>query len=113
MEVEEEVSRWEGYADWRNRAAVKGRHGGMLAASFVLVVEILENLAYLANASNLVLYLREYMHMSPSKSANDVTNFMGTAFLLALLGGFLSDAFFSTFQIFLISASIEFLVNLS
>lgn len=77
------------------------------------VVEILENLAYLANASNLVLYLREYMHMSPSKSANDVTNFMGTAFLLALLGGFLSDAFFSTFQIFLISASIEFLVNLS
>ncbi|XP_010415652.1 PREDICTED: protein NRT1/ PTR FAMILY 4.6 [Camelina sativa] len=109
MEVEEEVARWEGYSDWRNRAAVKGRHGGMLAASFVLVVEILENLAYLANASNLVLYLREYMHMSPSKSANDVTNFMGTAFLLALLGGFLSDAFFSTFQIFLISASIEFL----
>ncbi|VVB09404.1 unnamed protein product [Arabis nemorensis] len=81
----------------------------MLAASFVLVVEILENLAYLANASNLVLYLREYMHLSPSKSANDVTNFMGTAFLLALLGGFLSDAFFSTFVIFLISASIEFL----
>ncbi|ESQ28242.1 hypothetical protein EUTSA_v10018324mg [Eutrema salsugineum] len=109
MEVEEEVSRWEGYADWRNRAAVKGRHGGMLAASFVLVVEILENLAYLANASNLVLYLREYMHLSPSKSANDVTNFMGTAFLLALLGGFLSDAFFSTYVIFLISASIEFL----
>ncbi|CAH2066456.1 unnamed protein product, partial [Thlaspi arvense] len=112
-EVEEEVSRWEGYADWRNKAAVKGRHGGMLAASFVLVVEILENLAYLANASNLVLYLREYMHLSPSKSANDVTNFMGTAFLLALLGGFLSDAFFSTFVIFLISASIEFLLYLS
>uniref|UniRef100_A0A1J3GIX0 Protein NRT1/ PTR FAMILY 4.6 n=1 Tax=Noccaea caerulescens TaxID=107243 RepID=A0A1J3GIX0_NOCCA len=113
MEVEEQErevsSRWEGYADWRNRAAVKGRHGGMLAASFVLVVEILENLAYLANASNLVLYLREYMHFSPSKSANDVTNFMGTAFLLALLGGFLSDAFFSTYVIFLISASIEFL----
>ncbi|KAF3522953.1 hypothetical protein F2Q69_00051234 [Brassica cretica] len=111
MEVEEEVSRWEGYADWRNKAAVKGRHGGMLAASFTLVVEILENLAYLANASNLVLYLREYMHLSPSKSANDVTNFMGTAFLLALLGGFLSDAFFSTYVIFLISASIEFLVT--
>lgn len=31
-----DVSKWEGYADWRNRAAVKGRHGGMLAASFVL-----------------------------------------------------------------------------
>lgn len=81
----------------------------MLAASFVLVVEALENLAYLANASNLVLYLSEYMHFSPSNSANSVTNFMGTAFLLALLGGFLSDAFFTTYFIYLISALIEFL----
>ncbi|KAK6924959.1 Proton-dependent oligopeptide transporter family [Dillenia turbinata] len=80
----------------------------MLAASFVLVVEALENLAYLANASNLVLYLSKFMHFSPSSAANVVTNFMGTAFLLALLGGFLSDAFFSTYIIYLISAAIEF-----
>ncbi|KAK4773862.1 hypothetical protein SAY87_028881 [Trapa incisa] len=100
---------WEGYVDWRNRPAVVGRHGGMLAAFFVLVVEVLENLAYLANASNLVLYLSKYMHLSISRSANSVTDFMGTAFLLALLGGFLSDAFFTTYRIFLISAAIEFL----
>ncbi|XP_062111713.1 protein NRT1/ PTR FAMILY 4.6-like [Humulus lupulus] len=111
MELEENQveTRWEDYVDWRNRPAVKGRHGGMLAASFVLVVEIMENLAYLANASNLVLYLKEYMHLSPSKSANNVTNFMGTAFLLALLGGFLSDAFFTAYHIYLISAVVEFL----
>ncbi|KAL1355113.1 hypothetical protein HN51_007148 [Arachis hypogaea] len=110
MEIEAQQSNtWEGYVDWRNRPALRTRHGGMLAASFVLVVEILENLAYLANASNLVLYLREYMHMSPSRSANNVTNFMGTAFLLALLGGFLSDAFFTTYHIYIISALIEFL----
>ncbi|XVE91424.1 hypothetical protein REPUB_Repub01dG0008400 [Reevesia pubescens] len=102
-------TRWEGYVDWRNRPALKGRHGGMLAVSFVLVAEVLENLAYLANASNLVLYLSKYMNLSPSKSANNVTNFMGTAFLLALLGGFLSDAFFTTYHIYLISALIEFL----
>ncbi|KAF4352176.1 hypothetical protein F8388_020058 [Cannabis sativa] len=111
MELEEnqQETRWEDYVDWRNRPAVKGRHGGMLAASFVLVVEIMENLAYLANASNLVLYLRDYMHLSPSKSANNVTNFMGTAFLLALLGGFLSDALFTAYHIYLISAVVEFL----
>jgi len=74
------------------------------------VVEVLENLAFLANASNLVLYMIQYMHMSPSKSANNVTNFMGTAFLLALLGGFLCDAFLTTYHIYLISAVIEFLV---
>lgn len=77
-----------------------------------VVVEILENLAYLANASNLVLYLKEYMHMSPSKSANNVTNFMGTSFLLALLGGFLSDAFLTTYHVYLISAVIELIVSL-
>jgi hypothetical protein len=35
---------------------------------------------------------------------------MGTSFLLALLGGFLADTFFTTYHIFLISAAIEFLV---
>ncbi|XVF43049.1 hypothetical protein PTKIN_Ptkin02bG0009700 [Pterospermum kingtungense] len=109
MEGGNQGTRWEGYVDWRNRPALRGKHGGMLAAFFVLVVEVLENLAYLANASNLVLYLSKYMHLSPSKSANNVTNFMGTAFLLALLGGFLSDAFFTTYHIYLISALIEFL----
>ena len=74
------------------------------------VVEVLENLAYLANASNLVIYLSAYMHLSPSTAANNVTDFMGTAFLLALLGGFLSDAFFTTYHTYLISAVIEFLV---
>ncbi|GAA0186431.1 transporter [Lithospermum erythrorhizon] len=111
MEVENQSSSWNGYVDWRRRPAVKGRHGGMVAASFVLVVEVLENLAFLANASNLVRYLSEDMHFSPSQSANSVTNFMGTSFLLALLGGFLSDAFFTTFVIYIASAAIEFLVR--
>lgn len=77
-----------------------------------LVVEVLENLAYLANASNLVLYMSKFMHFSPSSSANMVTNFMGTAFLLALLGGFLADTFFTTYCIYPISATIEFTVRI-
>ncbi|CAN8251855.1 unnamed protein product [Cochlearia groenlandica] len=100
---------WDGYVEWRNRPALRGRHGGMVAASFVLVVEVLENLAFLANASNLVLYLSTKMGFSPSGAANAVTAFMGTAFFLALLGGFLADAFFTTFHIYLVSAAIEFL----
>ncbi|XP_004508775.1 protein NRT1/ PTR FAMILY 4.6 isoform X1 [Cicer arietinum] len=106
---EAQVRVWEGYVDWRKRPAIKGYHGGMLAASFVLAVEVLENLAYIASASNLVLYLSKFMHFSPSTSANIVTNFMGTAFLLAILGGFLADAFFTTYSIYLISAAIEFM----
>lgn len=109
LELDHEHNTWDGYVDWRNRPADRDRHGGMLAASFVLVVEMLENLAYLANASNLVMYLTKYMHLSPSKSANSVTNFMGTAFLLALLGGFLSDAFFTSCLIFVSSALLQFM----
>ncbi|XP_058086020.1 protein NRT1/ PTR FAMILY 4.6-like [Magnolia sinica] len=108
MEEGHESEIWVGYVDWRNRPAKRNRHGGMLAASFVLVVEVMENLAFLANASNLVLYLKDFMHFSPAKSAITVTNFMGTAFLLALLGGFLSDAFLTTYHMYLISAAIEF-----
>ncbi|KAI3953949.1 hypothetical protein MKW98_017773 [Papaver atlanticum] len=108
MEEGHDLERWEGYVDWRNRPALRGFHGGMLAAFFVLVVEILENLAYLANACNLVLYLLKNMNFSPTRSANTVTDFMGTAFLLALLGGFLSDAYYTTYNIFLISSIIEF-----
>ncbi|CAA6660901.1 unnamed protein product [Spirodela intermedia] len=100
-----------GYVDWRNRAALKGKHGGMLAASFVLAAEVLENLAFLANASNLVTYLTGSMYFSPARSATAVTNFMGTAFLLALLGGFLSDAFFTTYLIFIVSTTVDSLAG--
>lgn len=80
---------------------------------YIIVVEVLENLAFLANASNLVLYLSKFMHFSPSSSAKIVTNFMGTSFFLVLLGGFLADAFFTTYCIYVISAAIEFMVRLS
>ncbi|CAL1368151.1 unnamed protein product [Linum trigynum] len=109
MDEAQNLNMWEGYVNWRNKPAVRGRHGGMLAATFVLVVEVLENLAFLANASNLVLYLSKFLHFSPSGSANIVTNFMGTSFLLALVGGFLADAYLNTYCIYLISAVIEFI----
>ncbi|XLU49668.1 hypothetical protein S245_044482, partial [Arachis hypogaea] len=73
---EAQVQVWEGYTDWRNRPAIRGVHGGMLAASFVLAVEVLENLVYIANASNLVMYVSKFMHFLPSSSANIITNFI-------------------------------------
>ncbi|KAJ3686816.1 hypothetical protein LUZ61_015980 [Rhynchospora tenuis] len=109
MKEENELERLEGYVDCRNRPALHDKHGGMLAASFVLVVEVMENLAFLATASNLVTYLTGYMHLSLSESAVTVNNFMATSFLLALLGAFLSDAFCTTYIIYLVSTVIEFL----
>ncbi|KAK9741653.1 hypothetical protein RND81_03G119800 [Saponaria officinalis] len=55
---------------------------------------------------NLVTYLVGYMHLSSAKSANIVTNFMGTLNLLGLLGGFLADAKLGRFLTIAIFASI-------
>lgn len=109
MEIEgAEVRKLEGYLDWRKRPVDKSRQGGLFAAVFVLVAEVFENLAFLANASNLVTYFHQYMHFPLAKSANTVTNFMGTSFLLPLLGGYLSDAFMPTFVTVIAFAGIEF-----
>ncbi|XP_020164487.1 protein NRT1/ PTR FAMILY 6.4-like [Aegilops tauschii subsp. strangulata] len=55
---------------------------------------------------NLVTYLTGDMHLSSAKSANIVTNFMGTLNLLALLGGFIADAKFGRYRTIAVSATI-------
>lgn len=49
-------------------------------------------------AVNLVTYLGGVMHLPSSTSANIVTDFMGTCFLLCLLGGFLADSFLGRYK---------------
>lgn len=58
-------------------------------------------------AVNLVTYLGGTMHLSSSASANVVTDFMGTSFLLCLLGGFLADTFLGRYKTIVIFASIQ------
>lgn len=60
-----------------------------------------------AVGNNLITYVINEMHFSLSKSANIVTNFIGTVFLLALLGGYLSDSFLGCFWTALIFAFLE------
>ena len=60
---------------------------------------------------NMVTYLVGEMHLSSSKSANIVTNFMGTLNILGLLGGFLADAKLGRYLTVAIFASIAALVS--
>lgn len=59
---------------------------------------------------NLVTYLVGDLHLSTSKSANIVTNFMGTLNLLALFAGFLADAKLGRYLTVAIFASITAVV---
>lgn len=81
----------------------------MRAAAFIFVAEALENMAFISNATNLVTYFSYSMHYSLVDSANMLTNYMGTSFLLTLVGGFISDSFITRFWTIVSFASAEFL----
>ncbi|KAL5993223.1 hypothetical protein ACLOJK_014146 [Asimina triloba] len=93
--------------DWRGRPCKINKHGGMRAAIFVLGLQAFEMMAIAAVGNNLITYVFNEMHFQLSKSANTVTNFVGTIFLLSLLGGFLSDSYLGSFWTMLIFGFVE------
>ncbi|CAL5021236.1 unnamed protein product [Urochloa decumbens] len=92
--------------DFRGDPVDKSRTGGWLGAGLILGTELAERVCVMGISMNLVTYLVGELHLSNSKSANVVTNFMGTLNLLALLGGFLADAKLGRYLTIAISATI-------
>lgn len=93
--------------DWRGRPSNPIKHGGMKAAAFVLGLQGFEIMGIAAVGNNLITYVMNEMHFSLSESANIVTNFIGTIFILSLLGGYLSDSYLASFWTILIFGFIE------
>ncbi|KAG2674638.1 hypothetical protein I3760_13G146400 [Carya illinoinensis] len=75
----------------------KGK-GVFLVCMFVFVLGTLENVGFVANMVTMVLYFKIVMHFDLSASSNTLTNFMGSVWLLPLLGGFISDTFLNRLQ---------------
>ncbi|KAL6550197.1 hypothetical protein OROMI_020685 [Orobanche minor] len=89
QEVETVPDAW----DYKGRPAIKSSSGGWTSAAMILVVEVCERLTTLGIAVNLLTYLKDTMHLGNAASANTVTNFLGTSFMLSLLGGFIADTY--------------------
>ncbi|KAL6501592.1 hypothetical protein OROGR_026725 [Orobanche gracilis] len=89
QEVETVSDAW----DYKGRAAIKSSSGRWTSAAMILVVEVCERLSTLGIAVNLLTYLKHTMHLGSAASANTVTNFLGTSFMLSLLGGFIADTY--------------------
>ncbi|GKE10923.1 NRT1/ PTR family 6.3-like protein, partial [Tanacetum coccineum] len=70
-------------------------------------VEACERLTTLGIAVNLVTYLTRTMHIGNANAANDVTNFMGTSFMLCLLGGFVADTFLGRYLTIAIFTAVQ------
>ncbi|KAK7264939.1 hypothetical protein RJT34_32552 [Clitoria ternatea] len=93
--------------DYKGFPADRSKTGGWAPAALILGIEIVERLSTMGIAVNLVTYMIGIMHLPSSTAANTVTDFMGTSFLLCLLGGFLADSFLGRFKTIGIFASIQ------
>ncbi|XP_049414521.1 protein NRT1/ PTR FAMILY 6.2-like [Solanum stenotomum] len=93
--------------DYKGSPADKSKTGGWVTATLILGIEIVERLSTMGIAVNLVTYLGGTMHLASSNSANIVTDFMGTSFLLCLLGGFLADSFLGRYKTIALFALIQ------
>ncbi|CAO2827264.1 unnamed protein product [Amaranthus hypochondriacus] len=93
--------------DYKGRPAERSKTGGWKAAAMILGGEACERLTTLGIAVNLVTYLTGVMHLGNAASANTVTNFMGTSFMLCLLGGFIADTFLGRYLTIAIFATVQ------
>ena len=75
------------------------------------VLTAFDNMGFIANMVSMVLYFMYVMHFDLSNSATTLTNFMGTTFLLSLVGGFISDTYLSRFTTCIIFGIVEILVK--
>jgi len=99
--------------DYRGCRADKSSTGGWVAAALALGIELCERLSTMGIAVNLVTYLTGTgtMHLPSAAAANVVTDFMGTSFLLCLLGGFLADSFLGRYLTIAIFALVQAIVS--
>ncbi|KAJ9688624.1 hypothetical protein PVL29_014332 [Vitis rotundifolia] len=93
--------------DYKGFPADRSKTGGWVPAALILGIEICERLSTMGIAVNLVTYLVSTMHLPSATSANTVTDFLGTSFLLCLLGGFLADSFLGRFRTIAIFATVQ------
>ncbi|KAJ9169819.1 hypothetical protein P3X46_017969 [Hevea brasiliensis] len=87
----------------------KRDNDGPKAATIACVVEVLENMVFLSNATNFVAYFVKSMHYPAAEVANAVTNFLGDSFLLAIFGRFISGSSFTRFKTFIVFCTIDLL----
>lgn len=96
----------DGTVDLKGNPVCRSKRGGWNACFFVVVYEVFERMAYYGISSNLVLYMTKKLHQGTVKSANNVTNWVGTIWMTPILGAYFADAHLGRYWTFLISCAI-------
>ncbi|XP_077243158.1 protein NRT1/ PTR FAMILY 8.1-like [Tasmannia lanceolata] len=95
-----------GCLDFHGRLADKAKTGGWKASPFIIMNEVVERLAFYAVAVSMVTYFVAEMHQSLPQAATHVTDWIGAAFVLTLLGAFLADSYLGRFKTIIIFSFI-------
>jgi len=72
--------------------------------------EVFERMAFYGIQSNLVIYLTRNLHEGTVKSSNDVSNWVGSVWMMPLAGAYIADAFLGRYRTFVIASCIYILV---
>lgn len=72
--------------------------------------EVFERMAYYGIASNLVIYLTNKLHEGTVQSSNNVSNWVGSVWMMPLAGAYIADAFLGRYWTFVIASGIYLLV---
>ncbi|GAY45438.1 hypothetical protein CUMW_089530 [Citrus unshiu] len=96
----------DGTVDLKGNPVRRSQRGGWRACSFVVVYEVFERMAYYGISSNLVLYLTNKLHQGTVKSANNVTNWVGTIWVTPIVGAYVADAHLGRYWTFAIASCI-------
>lgn len=73
--------------------------------------EVAERLAFFAIAVNMVAYLVLEMHQSLPTAATHVTDWIGAAYVLTLLGAYLADSYLGRFKTIIIFSCVYVVVR--
>ncbi|XP_019188522.1 PREDICTED: protein NRT1/ PTR FAMILY 5.2-like [Ipomoea nil] len=99
----------DGTVDLKGRPVLRSKTGRWKACSFIVGYEVFERMAYYGISSNLVLYLTRELHEGTVKSANNVTNWVGTVWMTPLLGAYIADTYLGRYWTFIIASAIYFM----
>uniref|UniRef100_A0ACD5U4X4 Uncharacterized protein n=1 Tax=Avena sativa TaxID=4498 RepID=A0ACD5U4X4_AVESA len=93
--------------DYKGRPASRASTGGWGCAAMILGAELFERMTTLGIAVNLVPYMTGTMHLGSAAAANTVTNFIGTSFMLCLLGGFIADTYLGRYLTIAVFCAVQ------
>ncbi|KAI4344683.1 hypothetical protein L6164_011881 [Bauhinia variegata] len=87
----------------------ESRLGGFKATYFIFVMMFLDSIGFVANMASLVLYFMKILHFDLSGASTTTTNFLGTTFLLTIVGGLISDSYMNRLNTCLLFGVIQLL----